>query len=82
MTERTKEQFMDAVKGIEKHHVVFAMNALTPGIDWRGCSKGHMAESWARNIVGFRTTMDFTAERVARMARARQNGQADWHTLV
>ena len=55
MTEqRTREQFMAAVKDLTAWEVAKAMNTLTPGVNWKGCSKGHMAESWVRNDAHYR----------------------------
>jgi hypothetical protein len=39
--------FMDIVKGLTAHQAALALNSLTPGIDWRNCSKGFMAPSGA-----------------------------------
>jgi hypothetical protein len=43
---RTPDAFMAAVRGIPTHHVTRALNSLTPGIDWRGTTKGRMAEAY------------------------------------
>lgn len=42
------ESFMAAVRGMPAHQVAFAFNSLTPGTDWRRCSKGYIAYEWAR----------------------------------
>lgn len=34
------------------HRVARALNALTPGVDWRGCTIAHMRESVARGEHG------------------------------
>jgi len=39
--------FMDIVKGLTAHQTALALNSLTPGIDWRNCSKGFMASKWS-----------------------------------
>lgn len=43
---RTKEQFMERFKGVPAHEVARALTSLTPGINWNGCPKGHLAERW------------------------------------
>ncbi len=45
--------FMAAAKGVPAYRVAFALNGLTPGTDWRQCSKSHMAEEWARRDHAF-----------------------------
>lgn len=47
MKERTKEEFMARFRGVPPHKVARALTALTPGITFGGCPKGHMAEVWA-----------------------------------
>lgn len=42
-----KALFLAAVKGIEARHVSRALNMMTPGHDWRDCSKTLMAENYA-----------------------------------
>lgn len=42
---RTKEQFMQALRGIPTHIVAWAVSGN--GVNWRGCSKSHIAEAWA-----------------------------------
>lgn len=44
---RTKEEFMLRFRGVKVHHLTKALNRLTRGINWSGCSKGHIADSWA-----------------------------------
>lgn len=39
--------FKAATKGLHPWTVAKAMNALTPGVDWRRCSKGRMADAFA-----------------------------------
>lgn len=40
-------QFMAATKGVDDYSVAQALSDLTPGLDWRNCSRGHMARRWA-----------------------------------
>lgn len=60
---RAKAQaaFLTAVKGVPGHHVIAAMNIATPGIEWRHCSKAHLAESYARGQIGERVSLSWTA---------------------
>jgi hypothetical protein len=46
---RTKEEFMLRFRSTQRHHLTAALNMLTPGINWSGCSKGHIAEAWAKS---------------------------------
>lgn len=40
--------FMQAVRGLTASSVAHALNLQTPGHNWMGCSKGHMAHDYAR----------------------------------
>lgn len=51
---RTK-LFMAAVKGLTASSVAQALNLQTPGINWMGCSKGHMADAFAANDLDHHT---------------------------
>lgn len=46
-------RFMEAVVGHSAHRVAVALSSLTPGIDWRGSTKGTMAEHWAKRKPGW-----------------------------
>ena len=50
MTDKQKAEdfiaFMKAMKGVTAHQAATALSNLTPGIDWRGCGKKHLAASW------------------------------------
>lgn len=39
--------FMRATKGADPYTVAQAVSALTPGVDWRCCSRGHIADAFA-----------------------------------
>lgn len=73
--------FMAAVRGIQTHHVIAAMNTLTPGINWMRCTKGHMAECFDK-ADGARATYPglrgLDLDTLARRATARAAGQSDW----
>jgi hypothetical protein len=49
--ERTKEEFMARFRGVPTHLVTKAVNTLTPGVNWSGCSKGHIAEYWVEGFM-------------------------------
>ncbi len=44
---RTIEEFMDAVKGVPANMVARYLNRNVPGVNYLGCSKSQLAESWA-----------------------------------
>lgn len=44
--------FMKRTRGVNAWTVARALNRSTGGIDWRGCSRGHMAEEWAKARSG------------------------------
>lgn len=49
MTELTpKQQFMDALRRFERNTVARAMTAACPGVNFMGCSKGDMADTWVK----------------------------------
>ena len=45
------QRFMETFKGFNAYTVARALEAQTPGVSWRGCSKTSMAEDYARPIV-------------------------------
>lgn len=45
---RTQEEFMLRFRGVPVNKVTRALNRLTSGINWTGCSKGSLALSWAK----------------------------------
>lgn len=51
---RDRGEMMKACMPFTKNQVARAFNTWTPGINWMGCSKGHMADVWARahNTLG------------------------------
>jgi len=74
------EQFLAAVRGIPNHHVTKALGSLTPGTDWAGCSKSHMAraldDAERGNYRPRLATIDLAL--LARRARARADGDQYW----
>ncbi len=47
-TPRTVEQFMTALRGVPVRALITALDGLTLGVNWSGCSKSMIAENWAR----------------------------------
>jgi hypothetical protein len=45
------EAFIKATRGVGAWRVAKALNRVTSGIDWRGCSKTHMANEYANECV-------------------------------
>lgn len=58
--------FMRTAKGMPTGRFTFAMNLLTPGTDWRGCSKSYIAEQWAKceGVVGNVKLRNVTLEKL------------------
>lgn len=56
-----RENFLEAVRGIPVHHVIAAMDYAVVGVRWRHCSKGHMADKYARAMNGERWTISSSA---------------------
>jgi len=80
-------EFMKAVSGIASHHVIAAMDVATVGVNWRHCSKKHMADDYAKVKSGERFSLSPTAqagmqnldlEALRRAALERQQGNPDW----
>lgn len=46
--EDMKAKFLTVVKGIPNHVVCRAMNELSTGTNWHGCTKTDLSESWGR----------------------------------
>ncbi|MCQ4311676.1 hypothetical protein NAV33_07180 [Pseudomonas stutzeri] len=68
-------EFMAATKGVPAYRVAYALNGLTPGTDWRGCSKSHMAEEWATRDRAFGRS-SLRPVTIARLAAAAAKVQA------
>jgi hypothetical protein len=73
------DDFLAAVRGIEGRHVAIALSTLTPGIDWRGCSKARMAKAYNEaHERGQRASYPqlkwLSLAQLAKRARARQDG--------
>lgn len=78
----TAAHFMAAVRGIPAHHVTKALNCFTWGVDWSKCSKRHMAEEYelahVPNGRGRASLRTLDLNHLARMAKARQQGDPYW----
>lgn len=62
------QRFMDAFHGVKGHHVIAVMNIVTPGIEWRHCSKGYIADSYATAMLGSRISLHpDSSERMRRL---------------
>lgn len=44
---RRRQEFIDRFKGTPAHRITCALDQLTSGISWSGCSKRHLADSYA-----------------------------------
>lgn len=43
---RRIEQFLLAFRGVPAHRLTRALNKLTPGVNWAGCTKNMLALDW------------------------------------
>lgn len=79
-----RQKFMDAVKGIQAHHLSKALGTFTPGIDWAQSPKGHMADQWAKAVVTQNDRGDgllsVDLETLVRRANSRARGEQGWST--
>lgn len=74
---------MAAVRSVPGNHVAAALNAMTPGINWFGCSKSHMAQSWAKaheeiDRQDGRAIAAVDITELAAVARSRHAGDSNW----
>lgn len=67
-----EEEFKTAVKGVPAYTVALALNSITPGVDWRGCSKKDMAEEWAYNHSCAPLLVHHSSLRKATLAQLRE----------
>jgi len=74
------EELLTVLRGISSNHVAQALNSLTPGIDWRGCSKTSIALDF-NDDNHYRRLERVDLQQLRRRALARQNKQPDWYTL-
>lgn len=75
--------FLDVMRGIPAHHVTKALMTMTPGIDFRGCSKALMADCYVRSNTQGRSPYHASMcgldlEKVRRRALARMSGDREW----
>lgn len=71
---RTKEQFMLRFKGVKRHILTRALCNLTPGINWGGCSKGHMAEAWAEGGLTWVKLREISLDQITEEVRQIEAG--------
>lgn len=87
-----KQAFLQALRGVGTSHVAKAFNSITPGINWMGCSKGHMAEEYAgfkdgdttntlHRYKSNRVDKDIDLELLVKRAKARAAGRDDWYKI-
>lgn len=79
-----KDDFLLAVKGLGGYNVAVALSQLTPGIDWSGCSKTHMAEEYESAITAtavFPHMANVDLRRLSDMAKARADGNPYWREV-
>jgi hypothetical protein len=89
--EKYRNAFLHTMAGVPTHHVIAAMNVATPGIEWRHCSKSHMAESYAKVMQGSRMSLSGIAndamqaidlEELRHAALERGRGVAGWQASI
>ena len=72
-------EFRDVTKGVRAWTVARALNTLTSGVDWRGCTKSDLAEAYATSehrLSNF-DVGDVSAA-VARVTRPTPDGPDEW----
>lgn len=86
-----KAAFIAAMRGVPANHVIAAINLATPGIEWRHCSKSHIAQAYASVMAGRRVSLSLTANEALRaidLAEVRQaalergHGNPAWHHAI
>jgi hypothetical protein len=79
------QRFTDTLRGLNARHVAAALNCLTPGTNWSGCSKAMMASAWgAAQSPGLKHLYSARLRKVdlvqlQAMAAARAAGDLLWH---
>lgn len=78
-------QFMQALRGIKGHHVIAALHTLSNGINWGDCPKELLADEYARGKnephLAYRSMIALDLEKLARRAKARQDGNENWRNV-
>jgi len=49
-----RQALVDIMRGVPAYKVMRALNTLTPGLDWRGCGKGAVADEFSRGTSFWR----------------------------
>jgi hypothetical protein len=73
---------LEALRGIDTSTAMIVLSAHTSGIDWRGCTKGHVADAYAKSMRGepfsHLVMRGLDLETIRRRALARQAGDSNW----
>lgn len=79
------QAFLDAVKGIDAYKVAQVLWSFTPGTDWRGCTKGHMANEYASAMNGTpysrMALRTISLDALRRRAIAAKAGDRNWRNV-
>lgn len=76
--------FTVAVKGINASSVASALTSMTNGVNWSGCSKGHMAECFAQGSAGLKSDpfgAKFDLAQLRRRSQGAAEGTPGWKHL-
>lgn len=77
--------FLAATKGVPAYTVAHVLWSLTPGTDWRGCTKGHMAAEYAEAKNGKpyarRWLASLNLDTLRRRCLAKIAGDSNWRRL-
>ena len=76
-------KFLAAVKGVPASIVTYVLTVMTPGTNWRGCTKGHIAQEYAYSqnpIYGRMKLASVDLDVLARRCKARMAGDPNWRT--
>lgn len=77
--------FLAATKGIDAWTVARVIHTFGVGSDWRGCTKGDIAESYARAMNKDRFAISALTmvklDKLRARCLAAKAGQRDWHKL-
>lgn len=69
-TRQRRAAFMRATKGADAYTVAQALNTFVPGLDFRKCPRGHMADAWARAPLAqleYKNLRDVKLDHLAKM---------------
>lgn len=81
ITDPNGKAFLAALRGINTYTAAQVLSHLTPGIDWRGSTKGLMAEAYAdaqKSYRGYPQMRRLNLEQLRCVALAKQAGRPEW----